>query len=95
MAAGPKRAHVADSLGVLMMADVADSTLSLALTSCPECELPAEVTDRFVLPSTNGPVDHVALRCLARHHFRMPSEMLRSVAAEPRQIHQPSGLDRR
>ncbi|HUD76232.1 MAG TPA: hypothetical protein VMR00_00130 [Streptosporangiaceae bacterium] len=89
---------MADSMGVLMMADVADgadTTLSLALTFCPECELPAEVTDRFVLPSTNGPVDHVALRCLARHHFRMPSEMLRSVAAEPRQIHQPSGLDRR
>ena len=62
-------------------ADGAETTLPLALTVCPECELPAEVKDRFVLPSTEGPVDHVALQCVARHHFRMPSAMLADVAA--------------
>ena len=48
----------------------------LALISCPECYVTAEVTDRFSLPGTGGPVDHVALRCAAGHHFRMPSDML-------------------
>jgi hypothetical protein len=48
----------------------------LIILSCPECGVPAEVTDRFSLASTHGPVDHVALRCAAGHHFRMPSEKL-------------------
>ena len=48
----------------------------LVILSCPECEVPAEVTDRFSLTSTDGPVDHVALRCIAGHHFRMPAEKL-------------------
>ena len=46
------------------------------LLPCPACGLPAEVTDRFALTSTDGPVDHLALRCAARHHFKMPVEML-------------------
>lgn len=48
----------------------------LIILSCPECEVPAEVTDRFSLASTHGPVDHVVLRCTAGHHFRMPAEKL-------------------
>jgi hypothetical protein len=48
----------------------------LIILSCPECEVPAEVTDRFSLTSTDGPVDHVELRCIADHHFRMPAEKL-------------------
>lgn len=48
----------------------------LTLVSCPECDVPAEVTDRFTLPSTEGPVAHVAVSCAAGHHFRMPSELL-------------------
>jgi hypothetical protein len=54
----------------------------LTLTFCPECEAPAEVTDRFSLPSTEGPVDHVALACAAGHHLRMPSDMLPAGAQE-------------
>jgi hypothetical protein len=50
--------------------------LVLTLISCPECFVAAEVTDRFSLPGTGGPVDHVALRCAAGHHFRMPTDML-------------------
>jgi hypothetical protein len=50
----------------------------MLLDNCPEpgCEMPAEVVDRFALPSTDGPVEHVALRCLDRHQFRMPVDGL-------------------
>jgi len=48
----------------------------LTLTSCPECHAPAEITERFTLASTDGPVAHVALSCLAGHHFRMPAGQL-------------------
>lgn len=38
---------------------------------CPEagCGLPAEVLDRFVLESTDGPVEHFRIRCVNRHWF--------------------------
>jgi hypothetical protein len=48
----------------------------LILVACPECASPAEITDRFVLPSTAGPVGHVVLDCAAGHHFRMASGRL-------------------
>ncbi len=52
----------------------------LILISCPECTRPAEVTDRFVLASTDGPICHVGLRCAAGHLFRMPEDSLRQGA---------------
>ena len=48
----------------------------LTLTSCPDCHAPAEITDRFTLASTDGPVAHVAVSCLAGHHYRMPADKL-------------------
>ena len=48
----------------------------LTVIPCPECGVPAEITDRFSLPSTDGPVAHVATSCAAGHHFRMPADML-------------------
>jgi len=48
----------------------------LILISCPACASPAEVTDRFVLRSTDGPADHLALRCAGNHLFRMPFDSL-------------------
>ena len=48
----------------------------LILLPCPACGSPAEVTDRFALTSTDGPIDHLALRCAARHHFTMLVDML-------------------
>jgi hypothetical protein len=36
---------------------------------CPQCDLPAEVIDRFSLPSTDGPIAHVKTACLAGHVF--------------------------
>ncbi|MGH3628775.1 MAG: hypothetical protein ACRDRL_15245 [Sciscionella sp.] len=40
-------------------------------TSCmdPECGLPAEVVDEFVLPSTSGPVLHRATLCVGGHRY--------------------------
>lgn len=50
-------------------------------TGCPECGAPAEISDRFVLESTDGPLEHVTVRCAARlgHRFTMLLERLRSV----------------
>ena len=39
------------------------------VTWCPECGAPAEITDRVVLESTDGPVEHARIRCAARHWF--------------------------
>lgn len=49
------------------------------LTCCPEpgCPQSAAVSDRFVLESTEGPVEHAALRCGQGHAFRMPTALLR------------------
>ncbi len=48
----------------------------LKLVPCPACGVPAEVTGRFWLPGTGGPVDHLELRCARGHHFRMPVDLL-------------------
>ncbi|GEL25662.1 hypothetical protein PSU4_46160 [Pseudonocardia sulfidoxydans NBRC 16205] len=55
----------------------------LELVDCPACGAPAEVVDRFTLSSTDGPVEHVKVRCVLRHHFTM--------LAEPRRTPQPDG----
>ena len=54
----------------------------LTVISCPDCGVPAEVTERFPLPSTDGPVDHVALNCAAGHHFRMATDRLAAQAQQ-------------
>ena len=45
-------------------------------TTCPECGAPAEVTDRFVLESTDGPIEHLRLQCAGPHWFLMSTESL-------------------
>ena len=54
----------------------------LTVIPCPDCGVPAEVTERFSLPSTDGPVRHVALSCAAGHHFRMAVDRLPALAQE-------------
>ena len=44
--------------------------------SCPGCGVPAEIADRFSLPSTDGPVEHVVVDCAAGHHYRMAADRL-------------------
>ena len=41
---------------------------------CPQCELPAEVIDRFSLPSTDGPIAHIKTACFAGHVFTPPAD---------------------
>jgi hypothetical protein len=48
----------------------------LTVIACPQCNVPAEVTERFSLPSTDGPLPHVALSCAGGHHFRMAVDRL-------------------
>jgi hypothetical protein len=52
----------------------------LTVISCPDCGVPAEVTARFTLQSTDGPVNHLALSCAAGHHFRMAVDRLSAQA---------------
>jgi hypothetical protein len=46
--------------------------LNVDLTTCPECGGLAEVEDRAVLDSTDGPVEHARVRCVRRHWFLLP-----------------------
>jgi hypothetical protein len=39
------------------------------LVRCPQCGLPAEITDRFTLAGTSGPVEHVRTMCAGGHWF--------------------------
>ena len=50
----------------------------LLLVPCPECDVPAEITERFRLPSTDGAVEHIAVQCVAGHYFRMAADRLAS-----------------
>jgi hypothetical protein len=52
----------------------------LSLVPCPECDVPAEITERFRLPSTDGPVEHIVVQCAAGHYFRMAADRLASCA---------------
>jgi hypothetical protein len=40
------------------------------------CGLPAEVTFRFTMRSSDGPLESVMIQCPARHHFSAPVEFL-------------------
>ena len=55
----------------------------LDLVVCPECAAPAEVVDRYALPSTDGPVEHVKVQCLGRHWFVLPTAALPPVRTVP------------
>jgi hypothetical protein len=58
--------------------------MAASLTTCPECTAPAEVTRRFVLESTDGPIEHATVMCISRHWFTLPLVALTSnLAAIP------------
>jgi hypothetical protein len=48
----------------------------LDLVACPECAAPAEIVDRFAMPSTDGAVEHLKVQCLSRHWFLLPAGSL-------------------
>lgn len=47
-----------------------------SLTFCPECGVPAEVSDRQSMFSTAGPVELARVACVVGHRFMMPTEGL-------------------
>lgn len=59
----------------------------LDLAACPECAAPAEIVDRFVLDSTDGPIEHAIVLCALRHRFTVIVERLATNAL-------PAGADR-
>jgi hypothetical protein len=61
----------------------------LTVIPCPACGIPAEVTERFSLPSTEGPVGHVALSCAVGHHFRMAVDRLPATTPVEAEAAQP------
>ncbi len=56
------------------------------LTTCPECGALAEIRDRHVLQSTDGPIEHARVRCVQRHHFFLPVERLALPAPAQRSL---------
>ena len=40
------------------------------------CGLPAEITNRYTLPTTDGPVECATIRCSSRHWFNGPLDSL-------------------
>jgi hypothetical protein len=38
---------------------------------CPECGAPAQITERFWLDSTDGPIEHLKTGCV-NHHWLTP-----------------------
>ena len=56
----------------------------MELVGCPECgQQVAQVEGREVWESTDGPVEHVRVRCVARHLFLMPAERLEGGEGAP------------
>jgi hypothetical protein len=56
---------------------------------CPEpaCRASAELVDRFVLPSTHGPVEHAKTMCL-NSHVRTPlaAQLASAIAPAPLEL---------
>jgi hypothetical protein len=50
----------------------------MEFSACPQpsCDLPAEVLDRIVVASTDEPVEHARVLCIAGHRFVLPTELL-------------------
>jgi hypothetical protein len=43
--------------------------IKATLTTCPSCHKRAEIIDRFTLPSTDGPIVHLKVRCEDGHAY--------------------------
>jgi hypothetical protein len=52
--------------------------VTIDLTTCPHCGSIAEVLERPVLESTDGPVEHARIRCIAGHWFLLRAASLTS-----------------
>ena len=57
----------------------------LELVGCPACAAPAEVVERFVLDSTDGPIEHAIVQCTDRHRFTVLVERLATRRVQDRE----------
>jgi hypothetical protein len=55
----------------------------LELVGCPHCAVPAEISERFVLQSTDGPIEFARVACLARHWLTGPVGSLHRAVLRP------------
>jgi len=57
----------------------------VSIIQCPEsgCIAPAEITDRFRMGSTGGPVEHIKTLCLHGHWFLLPAQPQTATVAFP------------
>ncbi len=53
-------------------------TIGVDMVGCPTCAAPAEIVDRYVLESTDGPIEHATVLCADRHRFTVLVERLRT-----------------
>ena len=51
--------------------------------ACPHCGAPAQITERFWLDSTAGPVEHLKTGCVNNHWLTPLAETLTSTKPEP------------
>lgn len=57
------------------------SSITFDIVDCPSCGLPAEIVDTFTLGSTDGPVEHVKVVCIAGHWFTPQADRLGATPA--------------
>ena len=57
--------------------------IGMSIMPCPGCGVPAEITERFILASTDGPITHVAVCCVDGHHYRMEADRLPADRSQP------------
>jgi hypothetical protein len=51
--------------------------------SCPQCRAPAQITERFWLASTDGPVEHLKTGCVNDHWLTPRAETLAGAQPVP------------
>ena len=59
-------------------------TNDIDLVGCPACAAPAEIVDRYVLESTDGPIEHATVVCAVKHRFTVLVERLATAHAAGR-----------
>jgi hypothetical protein len=50
---------------------------------CPQCGAPAQITERFQLGSTAGPVEHLKTGCVTNHWLTPLAETLAGAQPNP------------
>jgi hypothetical protein len=53
------------------------------LIPCPQCGAPAQITERFLLGSTAGPVEHLKTGCVNNHWLTPPTDSLAGARPNP------------